>query len=111
MSFHDIFFLGLALFGMFTTFFAVHSLLFRKRVWRELLIRQRQHIVGRGLVFTVNLVDNNLAVDEWVNAIPIRCGDVLRFSNISYTVTGVEASQNLLNNKLSATIGLVVSEI
>ncbi len=76
--------------------------------YKNLDILEVFNITGRGLIFKINIKDNQLVDDEWADDIFFRIDDLITYENKIYIVTGIETQQNLLNSKKSVNIGLNV---
>jgi hypothetical protein len=79
---------------------------------KEVKIKSKQTIVGRGLVFLVDLYDHGFSKEEYINAsdLPFKVGDNITVDEKTYMITGVEAQGILIfeNKKIKNLIGLVV---
>lgn len=79
--------------------------------WISLKILSSVIKLGKNRILVVDLRDNGLASERWVETVPIFINDSLKYNGDRYIVKGIEAYRNLLNLKISATIGLIVKKI
>lgn len=78
--------------------------------WEGLRVKDEIHIMGRGMILTVNVEDDRLMDGMWIPVkSPISVGDSLIYENKEYVITGVEGFRNLLNGRASHMVGLIVN--
>lgn len=77
--------------------------IYKDRLWE---------IPGRGMVLIVNLIKNKLAKELWIDKVPLEIGEKIQLTNGTiYEIKGIEMQRNLMNGKISSSIGLVVKEV
>lgn len=69
------------------------------------------NIVGRGIVFVVDVINDNVNRMRWIKEIPFKRGDTFSNDGATYQITGIEAQANLLNGNILSKVGLKVKEI
>ena len=65
-------------------------------------------ITGRGLILLVDLLENNLVEDIYINKIPIKINDIVTTDKGHYKVNGIEMRRGSCG--ISSKIGLAVTK-
>jgi hypothetical protein len=79
--------------------------------WINLKVEDKFHITGRGDVVVVNLKENNIVTENWLENIPIEIGHVLVYEGEDYKVVGVETTRDVLRGYLNTTVGVLIKKI